>query len=371
MNCCHRCFKDPNLKEFARAKANHAFCDYCRKRAMVVPVDEMATFIDDGINRRYQDASEGIRASEFVTCPPQSLEEVLLTFEPVFDDAALLNPVQLAKDLERVSKYQGKKLIQRGPTGENLWTQFAEYVKHTSRYTVFLTFRQYVNARASKDSEEPDAYPQYRDPRLKGFDELWYSIQKIIDNYGYEVYAGVSLYRARIDEKREFGHEGLTAPTTERSKSNRMSPKGISHFYCSEDRNTCVQERHAQPGQTVAIGEFRVKQNLLLVNLCDAPPSTSIFSGDYFPAASFLRRFCEEVSRPVAAGDDQVEYIPTQILCDYIQHNVWSREFHGIRYPSAAKPGGFSIVLFRGPGISLGPNPWLDFVDPPCYETIP
>ncbi len=61
---------------------------------------------------------------------------------------------------------------------------------------------------------------------------------------------------------------------------------------------------------------------------------------------SFLESFVEKISEPVQMGRDQVDYVPTQVMTEYLLRIHWGRDkIHGIRYPSAAHEGGVCVVL--------------------------
>ena len=67
---------------------------------------------------------------------------------------------------------------------------------------------------------------------------------------------------------------------------------------------------------------------------------------------TFLQPFAAEVARPVEAGAGEVDYVPTQVFTEYLRRQLFDvdgEEVRGIRYRSAARPGGISWVLFIDP----------------------
>jgi hypothetical protein len=66
------------------------------------------------------------------------------------------------------------------------------------------------------------------------------------------------------------------------------------------------------------------------------------------PVLSFLRHVVRKMSQPIARDDRvHIDYVPTQVVTEYVRaEGDGDRLIDGIRYPSAAHPGGSSYVLF-------------------------
>jgi len=128
-------------------------------------------------------------------------------------------------------------------------------------------------------------------------------------------------------------------------------------------------------GLGVTIAEFETIEPINLLDLVDIPPTVSIFDEENYAfdleefMKPFLQHFSHDIAQPVAPGDESLEYVPTQVFCEFIKNNYWKHRVHGIRYRSALKQDGVAIVLFRGPEISLGPEPWLAYRKQ-CHERI-
>ena len=59
-------------------------------------------------------------------------------------------------------------------------------------------------------------------------------------------------------------------------------------------------------------------------------------------ATQFLGELGRELSVPTRPGENQIEYVPTQYLCEFVK----SLGVGGIRYKSSLRPDGWNIVLF-------------------------
>jgi hypothetical protein len=202
------------------------------------------------------------------------------------------------------------------------------------------------------------------------------------------------VFRARIEEKNKiFGHIDLTSPPIEYSKNNRMSPAGISFFYGGMEPETCIHEVRPDIGENIVVAEFEVLQNLIVLNLCPEVESPkSIFDPDYgFSYEEFFKpfviHFCKEISKHVRRNDNEIEYVPTQVVTEFLktinckdsylylnENNEEADVFlNGILFESSVNKNGRNLVLFRGPDISTETretesNPWLLFKNKKTYQ---
>jgi hypothetical protein len=104
-----------------------------------------------------------------------------------------------------------------------------------------------------------------------------------------------------------------------------MNPAGISYFYGSADKDTCKEEIRPKTDDKIIYGHFATKKDLRIVDLSEATmiSAKSIFDPDYDHtmnlATYFLMGFVKEISNPINENDAPIEYVPTQILSEYIR----------------------------------------------------
>src|SRR5262249_49317433 len=129
------------------------------------------------------------------------------------------------------------------------------------------------------------------------------------------------IFRARIESgNKSFGHLDLTSPPSEFSKNNRMSPAGIAFFYGAMEPETAIHEVRPELNENVIVGEFEVLKKLFILDLTEEVESPrSIFDPDYsFHYEEFfkpfLAHFGKEISKHVRRTDNEIEYVPTQVL---------------------------------------------------------
>lgn len=138
---------------------------------------------------------------------------------------------------------------------------------------------------------------------------------------------GQRIYRARLldDPKlsetvRKAPAAELGAPPRDRTRPGRMNVEFIPGFYAAFGQETAVAEIRPGIGVVVAIGEFELLKPLRVFDF-------TVFArmkGDDWKIASqhtryeFVREMENEISKPILPYDKQREYIPTQIVAEYL-----------------------------------------------------
>lgn len=206
------------------------------------------------------------------------------------------------------------------------WDDFSELVKYKARFF---------------DHEHAD-----RSPTL---DRLKSIFEKFVIVCNEE-----KIYRARkitsekvLGEITEDPFNELGQAPKRRAGYNRFSPAGISYIYLSDNIQTASTEIRSQVGDNIAIGEFSINA-LRLVNISNE--TLKIMAYDYFhdnfcpeirAASSYIESFIEEISKPLSDSDKLIDYVPTQIISEFI----WSLGYDGFMFPSSLSQG-TNYVLF-------------------------
>jgi DNA-directed RNA polymerase subunit RPC12/RpoP len=170
--------------------------------------------------------------------------------------------------------------------------------------------------------------------------------------------AGTILYRVRdwppdkdwcLDEI----EKNLSAPPNEKAQSQRMNPAGISYFYLARDRGTALAEVLSKPPCLAAVGSFKVRRKLRILDLCQLPELPSIFDSERHNERKlilFLNDFVNEISKPVHKDEtEHIDYVPSQVVCEYFAKVFRTNKntlIDGLAYPSAIRPDGVNVVLF-------------------------
>jgi len=209
------------------------------------------------------------------------------------------------------------------------WQKFCEKVKHKARY---------FNHEDFSVSET-----------LEDFNDFF---EQIVFNSSNE-----TLYRARkictpsdredieLDPDKELGSVPI-----EYAKNNRFSPIGISYGYFAYERQTVLKEIRATVADEVAIGEFSLNSELKIIDFRSMTMSKKFlnyfnddFNEKFYCISHFINEFITDISKPVSDDEQLLEYIPTQIMSEYIL----SKGYDGFSFDSSVNSGGANLVLFE------------------------
>ena len=214
------------------------------------------------------------------------------------------------------------------------WEKFKKHTKHKARF--FEHKESPVNIR-----EE-----------LKQFKFIFNSLKVL----GHKQH----IFRARelnpkLKEKlnsssKEIQRKELGKAPIEIVKNNRFSPIGISYGYFSFNKETALSEIRAEIGQEVVIGHFTLKENLNLIDFTknymfsnNLKDKSNPFDKDKFNILLLdLYSFIFDISKPILPNDTSLEYVPTQIMSEYI----WSLGYDGFMFDSSQYKDGKNIILF-------------------------
>lgn len=154
----------------------------------------------------------------------------------------------------------------------------------------------------------------------------------------------------------------LGPPPPAYCSAGRMNVTGIPVFYASFDVATCVAETRVPVGGSSIVGRFEIIRPLRLLDLTQLSSienRLSYFHSDYLRAQayrSYLRGFHDEIKRPVIPGREALEYLPTQVVAEYL----WTRRANrvdGIIFASAQMSGQHeNLVLFPHAVLIEGAN---------------
>ncbi|MCB9012415.1 MAG: RES family NAD+ phosphorylase [Bacteroidales bacterium] len=155
---------------------------------------------------------------------------------------------------------------------------------------------------------------------------------------------GDLFYRGRISKKEGFLLEELGKPLAEKASGGRANPQGIPYLYVSTDKETTLYETRATYLDYVTIGTFRLTEDISVVKLRTveilSPFEENIF--DKLLYQPFLKGLEDELSKPLRRFDSDLDYLPTQYLCEFIKH----MGFEGVEYGSAMKKDGINLAIF-------------------------
>jgi len=160
---------------------------------------------------------------------------------------------------------------------------------------------------------------------------------------------GNHLYRARIQsDDTVIPLANMGRPSAQQVKNGRANPVGIPYLYAASTPETAIAETRPHPGDRLSVARFRVTESLRLLNLQHPRKTISPF-GDVYDSdllalrhdLAFLSHLEGELSKPILPRVADLEYLPTQYLCEFIKNCGYD----GVVFKSSISNGA-NVALF-------------------------
>jgi len=313
MYCCRHCFSgDPTISwKIHQESRRKGTCDYCGSpdEPLLEPVALQSYFEPFG-DIYEPSAADGRVLSEwlgvdwglFETMPH---EASLRLVSDIFDDPGLLGR------LFTVKAGAGADLLE-------LWNGFRESIKHSNRFFV------------DKIDQLDEALPLLESSDVPE-----------------------RLFRARIQTSDlAYPLSEMGAPPKDICGNGRANPAGIPYLYLASHANVAISEVRPSPGDKVTVATFaKPERSLTLIDLRRPKSQLSPFSGEHplhelRKQLSLLENLGRELSAPVVPRLAQLEYLPSQYLCEQIK-NIG---FDGVIYNSSLSSEGWNYAIFNPSG---------------------
>jgi len=117
----------------------------------------------------------------------------------------------------------------------------------------------------------------------------------------------------------------------------------------SDNPETILYEVRASYLDELSVGTFELNPEFESIKLVDFTEDTSLFQPNSssinktIKAKLLRQKISGDLSKPMRRYDSELEYIPTQFICEFIK--VFTGAF-GIRFNSSLHPKGNNVVLF-------------------------
>jgi hypothetical protein len=331
MKCCVNCFLDPDIKEIIEKSGIIGDCDYCEaKSVLVYPVrdnraisdmlTELLTIFDvkDNFSPLYPSdrilpiADMLIQELQIFNCEPGiALDLLKVLCEDTYNDNPRLFRVPLGIAALNDEEFLKDNVLLGGHT----WEQFVETIKHQNRF-----FSNMFNTDV---------------------------LQRFFSFITKRIAAGTTFYRARIS-KNSTGYinpDDMKAPPKDLAAAGRINSAGEPCLYLADSVKTTLHEVRAGIYDFVSVGEFVLKQDIDIINLTMIDyigPFRGMDLLEYAANIRDLRKIAKELSKPLRRYDSQLDYLPTQFVCDFIK----SCGYKGIEYTSTMHKGGANLAVF-------------------------
>lgn len=158
------------------------------------------------------------------------------------------------------------------------------------------------------------------------------------------------LYRARVipPERTYLTRKEMGCPPRGKATSGRANPLGIPYLYLCRNEETTYYEVRSLYLDKLAIGHFKTLKDL---NVLDFTSTLSLYYAynnstfslsEVIAKQKVLQLISKDLSKPLRRYDSELEYVPTQLICEYCKIN----DIDGICFNSSLHNGGVNVVLF-------------------------
>ncbi len=308
MYCCSNCFSDYFLKSHINAVSKkRGKCSFCKTRKhfpLIVPAELLDLF--QPLFDLYTENTKG-----------QLLNQLLHSDWHIFS-----KKIDNHSQLQLLVKITGNINIPN--------------IKFTSRLTLNKSSISQWNNFVNELKHENRFFPK-NTIKTSHLTELFdYLIIQKAEN-------PKDIYRARINrETGGFSLDQMSSPPPVKSCDGRANPKGISYFYGASDQKTAIAETRPYKSDNVFVAKFKVIKKISLIDLRKPKKTISPFGLDddslillYEEHMPFLEHLSASLSQPVLPHRKELEYLPTQYLCELIKNNT----FNGIIFKSSLEAG--------------------------------
>lgn len=179
------------------------------------------------------------------------------------------------------------------------------------------------------------------------------SIDEIV-KYGYltpgaGLHIGQKLYRSRVTPagQKKIKCEKMGCPPKDFATAGRANPIGIPYLYLSDTAKTTYFEVRAVYLDKLSVGTFEILRNQKLVdfvydvNLFLSYNDGSVSLKETIIKKKIIEAISSDLSKPLRRYDSELEYVPTQLICEYCRSIA-----DGISFESSLHKGGRNYVLF-------------------------
>lgn len=357
-NFCSKCFESQEIKDFIKKNAEKQICkvecDNCHNKSKYhIEDSQLFEYFESEIKSLYE-----YREDMFLNWQSNYMEDISESSPPNMYALESIVYDIFGYDIELILKI----LNENDTSGEfevscnatwkclpcwdepydneeiNYWNEFCQTAKHENRFSPIL------------------------------FEKLDKFFEHKLENFKLEIDTNTSLYRSRIFDKssiktieeieKDPDNQMGFSPVHLVKSSGRFNPVGISYGYFSlEEQTTCAEVR-ANLTDMISIGEFKNYETLNLLDFrmreFENIKAKFRFSNCYsWIIYDFLNHFTGEISKPISNDSKEIEYIPTQIIMEYLKNLNDTLNIDGIVFESSLIKNGNNIVLFNDKKIAL------------------
>lgn len=318
MKVCPNCFADKELKSYISSLKETGDCFVCSsKNQPLLELEELFDFFQELVSC-YQTSENG----ETINVKIQSHWSFFGSHEIA---QKILNYVLPKLNSEITSTNVNVDYTQDIIKNFSYWEVLKEDLKWKNRFIVDIEFLKELGW---------DSY----------FDTNFYLKPEI------------SLFRARLHHQSgsfAFDYQDMFCPNRTFATAGRANSAGIPYLYLSDNSETVLYEVRASYLDELTLGKFQLKLLNKEVKIVDFTADISLFGSSLLeienPINSAIKgkllrkKISLDLSKPMRRYDNEIEYIPTQFICEFIKVFTGAS---GIKFNSSLHPIGNNYVIF-------------------------
>ena len=312
MLVCLKCFSDTELIGFIQSFGKLANCDVCASTGVsTLDLAELLDFFQELLNN-FQKTQKG-------TPLKSKIQENWSFFSSHKNASKILNEVAQSINSEITNANDLVEYTEEIKTNYSYWDELKEKLKWQRRFLPDLEIIQDL-----------------------GWDGFF--------NTQFELESKEELFRARVHHEsgmEAYSPEDMMCPEPKLTRGGRANPSGIPFLYLSDNQETVLYEVRASYLDELSIGEFHLKKEHEKVKIVDFTEDTLLFQpgrvNETIKSRLLRDKINGELSKPMRRYDTDIEYIPTQFICEFIKVFTGAS---GIRFSSSLHPVGNNVVMF-------------------------
>lgn len=323
MLCCSECFTSSYLKGIINSDPKIGDCDFCNSKSVPVYNPRKLGLIFQNILDLY---IVNEQLGKMLDAQIENDFKGKIFSSGINENRMLFLREMISDDYEQYRDiYERKVILKHIGSIDHIvkplqisWEKFAYEIKTTNRFHI----QNVVDLSKIKD---------------------------LLNRYEKHIPKGRICFRARISDKiNGYKIEEMYNPPAEKTKAGRANPTGISYLYLADDAKTTLYEVRASLFDYVTIGEFRIEENIKVINLRGDTYDPIYLSEqgeleDFLIYLPFISKLEQELSKPRRRGDNELDYLPTQYLSEFIK----SMGYDGVEYQSSLYSQGYNIAIFN------------------------
>jgi hypothetical protein len=351
---CAGCIGEEFLHEQIMQDGVVGHCDFCQSKGNpTIDLDDLAEQVHSVLEEHF-----------IMTSPDPEGVDLLLAKEGLWEQPgepvtyAIMNLIDSTEELaEAVRDYLSE---QYDPWGKDAMIDPCPYASDSQYEERAIDTYEFQESWASFKQEILSRSRFFNQAAKSALEHLFQGVTQLVTHDGEPVVRVLgpadSIFRARLAKSNDALEEilkatpgSLGAPPGRYASAGRMNAEGISVFYGATDIHTCIAEIRAPVGGYVVIGRFAPLRELRLLDLTRLGKvflQGSLFDSVHTESLSrvhFLKQLEAELSQPVMPGSESRDYLPTQVVAEYLATHP-DMELDGVMFASS------QIALEEGEG---------------------